>query len=256
LEGRKNLSDRETAIDRLYSAPFEQFVAVRAEVAGRLREKGDEDGAAEVAKLKKPTLSAWVINQLVRTKALDVARLLKAGETLDKAQQRLLTGKSSEFDAARREEAAAVRLLQSAAREILPTASAAVLDRVTQTLRSATSAENRAVLKAGRLTTDLEPPGFGAFSFTASPETGKTRGKSAKVSPSRVDELNTRRKAAVEDATRQTAEALELERAAREAELVARKARQRAETARARAEKASEEVGRVTAELEALKKKR
>jgi hypothetical protein len=234
---------------------LEEFTALRKDIASQLRGQGQEAAAADIAKLKKPTISAWVVNQLVRTKTLDVARLLKAGEALDRAQEKLLAGKTSNFDAARAEEAAAVRLLQDAAREVLPTASAQVLERVTQTLRSATSAENRTLLKSGRLTEDLEPPGFDAFSFVA-PE--HPRGKGPKVaSPSkRLDELNAQRKAASEVASRLTTEALDLELAAKEAELAARRARQRAEAARAKADAATDSLGRISAEIEAAKKNR
>lgn len=220
----------------------------------RLRESEQPELAEDIARLKKPSLSAWVVNQLARTRELDIQRLLKAGETLEQTQKELLRGKSTDFEATRKEHAASVRLLQKAAKEVLPGASPAILDRVSQTLGAATSAENRALIKAGRLTGDLEPPGFEVFAGTPTrPDSAKRGENQAKA---QAADLTAAKREANKTAAHLASEALELERLARAMELDAQKARRRADAARTKAKIATDELARLTAELDALTTKR
>ncbi len=179
LEGRKALTgqgrDADTELDRLYGSPLDRFVSTRNEIVQRLRDAGQPDAADEIARLKKPSVSAWVVNQLARTRELDIQRLLKAGEALEQAQKDLLKGKSTDFEFSRKEHAASVRILQKAAKETIPGISSAIIDRVVRTLGSASSAENRDLIKSGRLTNDLEPTGFEVFVGGAVESRGQTR---------------------------------------------------------------------------------
>lgn len=245
----------ETEIDRVYASPFDEFVAVRKEMVAGLVGAGKADAADQIAKLKKPTVSAWVVNQLVRTKELDVQRLLKAGENLEQAQRDLLAGKSGDFETARREEEAAVRLLKIAAKELLPGISAAVLDRVTETLRSATSPEHRAQIKTGRLTGDLDPPGFEAFAAPSTTGAEPAKGKKEERHD-RVQILTEQKREANQTAMDLASAAFELDRLAKDAELGAKKARQKADAASAQADAAAEMLARLTAELDDLRKSR
>ena len=52
----------EDALDDLYGAPLEDFVAERKRLAKKLA--GDE--AKDFAKARKPNVAAWVLNQLAR----------------------------------------------------------------------------------------------------------------------------------------------------------------------------------------------
>ena len=52
-------------VDRLYELPLEEFTAARNELAKRL-------GDTSVKELKKPTVTAWTVNQLARTREVDV----------------------------------------------------------------------------------------------------------------------------------------------------------------------------------------
>lgn len=257
MEGRQTLTDPdfspEAEIDRLYSSPLAEFISVRKDIVTRLRGDGQDATADLVSNLKKPTVSAWVVNQLAHTNELDIQRLLKAGEILEQTQRDLLSGKSNDFESARREEASAVRLLHTAAKGLLPGASAPILDRITRTLRSATSSEARAQIKAGRLIEDLEPPGFEAFTAgspaqTKNDKSGKDKG------PNRSIALAEQKRVANKTAMELASTALEFERVAKESELVATKARQKAEVARKRADDAAETVQRIAAELGSLKK--
>jgi hypothetical protein len=154
-------------IDRLYGLPLDEFTRARDELAGRVRQEGDRARAAEIKQLPKPSLPAWVVNQLARQRELDVQRLVKAGERLADAQAEAIRAQSGDaFLDARRDQRQALEALAAGAREILVDAgrSAAAADRVLATLRAGSlTADGRALLKSGRLTEELEPPGFEAL---------------------------------------------------------------------------------------------
>lgn len=238
-------------------APLDQFIKLRNELAGRLRKDGDEAAAARIGRLKKPSVSAWAVNQLARTADLDVQRLIKAGEALEQAQRSAMSGELGGFEAARREEAAAIRLLRDAASRSLPSTSTVTLDRITNTLRAAAATpEGRVLLKQGRLTEDLEPPGFEAFSGigTAQPaeRTAPSASAAQKKRLSKIETLRRQKQEAFETADRLDDEARELERKAREAEALARRALRAAETARKRADAAAGRGQSLEAELKKL----
>jgi hypothetical protein len=253
------LTDEQSELDDLYAAPLDQFVKVRNEIVGRLKKDGDEAAAARVGALKKPSVSAWTVNQLARSGSLDLQRLIKAGEALEQAQRRAMSGEDSTgFEEARRDEAAAISLLRSAAKEVLRAASPAVLDRIVSTLRAGVATpEGRALLKQGRLTEDLEPMGFGSFAglpSTAAPKTPSPPKSASSKHQEKVESLRKRLLKAEADATAREIEASDLEEEARAAEVVARKAGKAAEAARKKAESAAAEAQRLTAELADLEK--
>jgi hypothetical protein len=147
----------EEELDRLYALPLNEFTAARDDLAKRLRAEGERDLADEVKGLRKPTVAVWLVNQLAREREIDVKRLLKAGEALGKAQ-----ASAKGFGDARRNEQEALGRLASAAHGSGVGAQAA--DRAIQTLRAASLTEKgREQLKRGRLTEELEPPGFEAL---------------------------------------------------------------------------------------------
>jgi hypothetical protein len=244
--------DLEAEIDSLYASPLDQFTAARNDLAARLEKEGDEEAAMRTKKLKKPSISAWVVNQLSRTREVDLARLLKAGEALEEAQQAVLAGKPAAFDKVRKDEGEAVRILGKAAREVLPSASAAVLDRITQTLRAASTADGRARLKEGRLTEDLEPAGFEAFAGL--PLQAPAKGsKAATKQPNRKRSLLLEKQKVTQERLKvATAEARDLEKAARTAEAAARKAALSAEAARKHAELAEADLQKIEDDLTKL----
>lgn len=76
----------ETPQERLLSVPRTSFVDERTRLAKELKAAGHKDEAAAVAKLQKPTVAAWALNQLARRHADLVKRLGRAGATLRKVQ--------------------------------------------------------------------------------------------------------------------------------------------------------------------------
>src|SRR5919201_6392463 len=130
---RQLVSAVEDEIDRLYGLPLDEFTRARAELARRIRQEGDSERAAEIKLLRKPSLPAWVINQLARQRELDMQRLLKAGEQLAGAQAEAIRAQSGDaFLEARRDERHALDALAARAREILADAGrgTAAVDRV------------------------------------------------------------------------------------------------------------------------------
>jgi hypothetical protein len=197
------------------------------------------------------------VNQLARSRELDVQRLIKAGEALERAQRDAMSGEAGAFDTARRDETDALRRLRDAAEDVLPSASTSTVDRVTKTLRAAAaSSEGRALLRQGRLAEDLEPPGFEALAGLAAPAPRTARRRPAapaRPRPSRrLETLRRRKEEADEKAERTADEARVLEREAREADQAAKKAKRAAESARKRADAAAEQAQRLEAELSEL----
>ncbi|MGH8927690.1 MAG: hypothetical protein ACRDWH_05030 [Acidimicrobiia bacterium] len=250
-EGGSSLIDQESELDRLYAAPLEEFVNIRNDLAGRLRKEGDEAAASRIAALKKPTVSAWAVNQLARSGQIDLQRLIKAGEALEQAQRSAMSVTASGFETARREESAAVARLRSAAVQVLPSASAAVLDRIATTLRAgAATAEGRDLIKTGRLTADLEPLGFEAFAGTAATTLAAQDVRSAgSTQRTKIERLRRRKKEAEANLKVRTSEAKALEQEARAAEEAAQRAMRAATTARKRAEAAMAQLHGIEHEL-------
>lgn len=158
-------------LDLLFAAPLDEFIGRRDELAKRLKTEGDADASKAVKGLRKPAVSAWVVNQLTRSHADAIRALVAAGEEIEDAQRRTLSGERVGFESARRDEDAAIQRLRAAAVEIMPSITSATIERVTTSLMAgARSADGRRSLVEGRLTNDLEAQGFGAFAgFTAAP---------------------------------------------------------------------------------------
>ena len=154
-------------VDQLYGLPLDEFTPARDALVRRVRQQGDGERAAEIKQLRKPSLPAWVVNRLARQRELDMQRLLKAGEQLAGAQVEAIRAQSGDaFLEARRDQQHALEALAARASEILSDArrGTGALDRVLATLRAGSSTEDgRALLKSGRLTEELEPPGFEAL---------------------------------------------------------------------------------------------
>ncbi|MBA2950442.1 hypothetical protein [Streptomyces himalayensis] len=81
--------DLESIADELYGLHPTQFVEARAIRGAEARRAGKAKLAAEIAALRRPTLSAWASNLLVRSEPVQVARLLRLGEGLRQAHQDL-----------------------------------------------------------------------------------------------------------------------------------------------------------------------
>ena len=154
--------------DDLYGLPLDRFIPERTELARTLRSAKERDEAAAVAALRKPSVAAWAVNQLVRTQGAAVADLFAAGDALRDAQADLLAGSGDgrALRAAGERERAAVDTLVDAARGLLSSdgheLSPAVVERVADTLHAAALDEGaREQVRQGRLERELRHAGLG-----------------------------------------------------------------------------------------------
>ncbi len=79
-------------VDDLFTLPVGEFVAARDDLVRRLKADGDIAQAGTVKALRRPTLAAWAVNQVVRTDVEAWEALVAAGRTVQKAQRRALSG--------------------------------------------------------------------------------------------------------------------------------------------------------------------
>ena len=93
-----NLDD---AFDDLYAASPEDFVAERSRLAKALKDRGQAEDAKTLAATRKPTVAAWVLNQLARLNRREIDLLLDAGHRLREAQAGLLAGPNKRRSTAR-----------------------------------------------------------------------------------------------------------------------------------------------------------
>ena len=72
--------DLDEIVDELYGLPPEQFVAARNRLAKAVRDRGASRPAIDA--LRKPTVAAWLANQLVRGDPDGIHALAELGEQL------------------------------------------------------------------------------------------------------------------------------------------------------------------------------
>ncbi len=175
-------------IDDLFKLPLAEFTAARNALASSLKEAGRADEAAAVKALSKPPLSAWAVNQLYWHHRKPFDQMMAAGERLRKAQTSQLAGKAAELRGPMEAHREAVAELAKRAAALLregghpPTPD--LTRRITTTLEAlATYGDQEGAPKAGRLTADVDPPGFEALSALV-PQS-KRKGDAAS-GPSRV----------------------------------------------------------------------
>ena len=248
------MPDVEDELDRLYALPLEEFTAARNDLARRLAKAGRRDAADEVKKLAKPSIPVWTANQLARREPGEVRALLRSAEELRKAQERALAGKgAAELQERLAEQRKAVRALARLGREILAaegrSVSDAVLERIAKTLDAAALDEgSRFLLRAGRLTEELEPPGFDALAGMAPAAPPKAPTRAPKKGRSIAD-VRRRLQEARRRARELGREAADAEREAKRAEAAATDARRAAQEARERADEAERAVADAEAAL-------
>lgn len=169
-------------IDDLYRRSLGDFVGARNELAKRVKAE-DKEAAAEIRTLSKPSVAAWVVNQLHWQDSAPFASLLDAGEAARVLQARAMRGEPTsglaEALAARQRSLADLeRLAELRLRAAGLATSTATMRQVSATLE-ALAAYGRAgeAPRAGRLTKELEPPGFGVLAglgITAPPAPSET----------------------------------------------------------------------------------
>ena len=227
------MSDNPDARDRasLYAAAPDEFVAARNALAKALRADGQKAEAAEVGKLRRPTPTAWALNQVARDDARLVTAALDAGHALRQATDRALAGDRDALRDATRAQRVAMDDLVNGALDRMRAVGATVNDtakrRLADTVLAATSDGAVAeLLRAGRLHEDHQATSFGF-------------GDATDWAPPTDAEDDAARRAGLEANATQLAErAAQLEAVADETQATADEAQATADEARAAAEQA------------------
>jgi hypothetical protein len=243
----------------LYQADPDDFMRLRGELATGAREAGETAVAKQIAALRKPTRSAWVVNRLVRADPEVPARLAELAAELRDAGPSMDGGRIRELSAAR------ARLVDELTRQALndlPAPPAAVREEVTATLDAAL-ADPEVAASLGTLVRAAHWAGFGLGSgvSAAPPPAAKTK-KPAPAEPSAERERRHREKImeaerAVADADRaaDAANAAErqLEDAVRRLEAELAQTRQQLAEARRQAYRAESQQRRASETLSRLR---
>jgi hypothetical protein len=288
-ETRGKLEDN---VDALFRLSLAEFIAARKTLAARLKQVGRANEADRVKALVKPSVSAWAVNQLYWKHREAFDRLIATGQRFRKAQTSGLAGKVAEMRGALDARREALSDLAHLATALLGDAghnpTSDTIRRITTTLEGMSAyASLPDAPSPGRLTHDVDPPGFDSLASLI-PGAGMTERpeEPARVTHSQKSvsaATNTRRKAApdgdvrrleetrqariaaakvpLQDAKRvlmgararaQSAQAAQkkADAVAKEAEKHRRAAEQRFEKARAVAEDAARRARTITADVE------
>ena len=158
----------EDDVDALYRLPLAEFTAARNALAARLKKAGRGDEKAEADRVKalvRPSISAWAVNQLYWKHREAFDRLIATGERFRHAQTSRLARKVGDMRGAldaRREALShlsdlATALLRNAGHNPTPE----TIHRIMTTLEALSAyATLPDALRPGRLTHDVDPPGF------------------------------------------------------------------------------------------------
>ena len=153
-----------TAMQSLYAAAPDEFMAARSALVAAAKAAGEAEAAAEIGKLRKPSLAAWAVNLTARTAPDVVSALTDLGVQMRAAQSRMDTGS---LTAMRGDRDAAVDSFVRAASEAVGgsgrSLSAAAQQDVRATAIAALAHERApAAVTSGQLTGALSYRGLGA----------------------------------------------------------------------------------------------
>jgi chromosome segregation ATPase len=174
--------DLEDATDELYGLTPADFTARRTELAAQARQEGLKDLAKAISDLRRPTVSAWLVNQLARGAggaSAEIQELEQLGADLRAAQAELDGPRMKELAKQRQKLVAALIRRADTVADDGQKVSAGVRRELEETLAAAVADEQASLaVTSGRLTRALVYAGFGEVDVTAAtatPVTGKRR---------------------------------------------------------------------------------
>lgn len=168
----------ENDIDALFRLPLTEFIAGRKTLAAQLKQEGRGKEAERVKSLVKPSVSAWAVNQLYWQHREAFDRLIATGQRFRKAQASGHSGKIAEMRGALDARREALSDLADMTTALLDDAghhpTSDMIHRITTTLEAMSAyASLPDGLSLGRLTQDVDPPGFDSFA-SLMPSAGMT----------------------------------------------------------------------------------
>lgn len=227
--------DLESVSDELYALAPGDFTAARNERAAAAREAGDRELAKQIQALRRPTLSAWAGNLLVRRQPEQVQPLISLGEAMRQAHRDLDGEQLRELG---RQQHHLVGALARQAKQLAADAGHAVSEDVQHEVENtlhAVLADPGAAQEwaAGRLIKPLSPPV--GFTAATTPDTGVRKAA---------------RPASSTEKPRSTAEARSTEKAREEQRAKVARARKDAAAAEQQAQVSERELARADARLQ------
>ncbi|WP_431921678.1 hypothetical protein [Amycolatopsis tucumanensis] len=228
--------------DELYALPRDEFTPARTERAKEAKGR-DPELAKRITQLRKPTVAAWLVNQVSRRHPDEIGQLADLGARLRTAHQKLA---GDELRTLSRQRNELIRRLSGRAGGVAGEAGVPYSDvamrQVEDTFEAAVSDPDAAAeVAAGRLSAALEPSSsedWLAAALAASPKR-KAAPKPA-PKPAKQDPEAERRQAALEEARTK----------ADEAEAARDEAQQALDEVTARAEKAAARVAELRSHLD------
>ncbi len=265
---RNNLDDD---VDALFRLPLPEFTGARNTLAAHLKKSGRGDEAFLVKALVKPSISAWAVNQLYWNHRDAFDLLTASAEHFHKAQASPLAGKLANLRTALDSRREALTHLSDLATALLRDAgpnpgqnpTPDTIHRITTTLEAISAmsllASRSDAPRPGRLTHDVDPPGFDSLaSFVPGAAVKEPTEEPARIDRHRASQksssapTNTRRKLAPVDDLRQLEEARKAKIAAAKVSL--QEAKRSLTEARARAQSLEVTQKKVYAEAKKAEK--
>lgn len=151
-------------IDALFRLPLAEFIGARKTLAARLKKEGRAETSDRIKALSKPSISVWAVNQLYWRHRYEFDRLVAAGQRFRRAHTSR-TAKAGELNEALDARREALNHLSDLASSLLREAGnnpgLEIMRRIATTLEAISAypvlPDDQAF---GRLTKDLDPPGF------------------------------------------------------------------------------------------------
>lgn len=193
-------SKLEDEVDALFKLPLAEFTGARNALASQLKKERRVDEADFVKTLSKPSVSAWAVNQLYWDHRKHFDQLVATGQRLRNVQASRVAGKLADLRGALDTRRETLSQLSDLATELLRDAghnpSLDTIRRVTTTLEAMSAyASVSDGPRPGRLTQDVDPPGFESLASFV-PSGGVTEKKPTASAPRKVESVNERRQLA------------------------------------------------------------
>src|SRR5262245_9942340 len=197
-------------IDALFKVPLAEFTGARNTLAARLKQSGRGNDATLVKALSKPSVSAWTVNQLYWNHREAFERLIAAGQRVQKIQMSGISGKVADMRASMDQRHEALLELTDLASSLLHEAghnpTQDMLRRVTTTLEALSSSISLSDGPTpGRLTQDVDPPGFESLTSlmagvpSTKPKKDLTRTAEPQKTPQKAAAVNAQKAQQVEE---------------------------------------------------------
>ena len=175
--GTKGKVDDE--LDALFMLPVAEFTAARNTLAAHLKKGGRRDESDRVKALAKPSITAWAVNQLYWQHREAFDRLIATGQRFRHAQTSGRAGKVADMREALDARRESLSHLSDLATALLSDAGSSptpeTIHRITTTLEALSAyASISDDLRPGRLSRDVDPPGFDSLASLI-PAAGMTK---------------------------------------------------------------------------------